>query len=273
MEDRPWTVVVDGNGTVSERKLGGPAIAPHVEGTLLTPSVKVLSSSVAAGIRTLVLSRPLKGDTPDYYTFDPATTAIPYINAVGSGPELAYHKLKMPTGLTLLPSTANAAGACICPKKPAPFGQATGELVYHAVANQSVDIGVGAVGFGKQKCAPFPATVLNEQRNPTCDIRYYTGGQWACHHKWSLLDADQEIPWVDQPLVFHHKWRLWVQPFNISYHQPVHYGSDTDLVIGSPYEYTVPKCADGVPGCGLVDGKCTVLLPEVVFFAATICFR
>ena len=71
---------------------------------------------------------------------------------------------------------------------------------------------------------------------------------------WSLLDADQEIPWVDQPLVFYHKWRLWVQPYNESYHTPLHYGQNTDLTIGSPYEYDVPKCATGVPGCAMVDG-------------------
>jgi hypothetical protein len=97
------------------------------------------------------------------------------------------------------------AGTCVCPQAPKPFGQADGQLVYHAVANQSADTGTGAVGFRAGKCKPFPATVLNEQRNPTCDVRAYAGGQWACHHKWSLLDADQEIPWTDQPLVFHHK--------------------------------------------------------------------
>ena len=55
------------------------------------------------------------------------------------------------------------------------------------------------------KCAPSPATTILEQRNPTCDIRNYQGGQWACHHMWSLLDKEQPIPWADQPLVFQHK--------------------------------------------------------------------
>ena len=54
--------------------------------------------------------------------------------------------------------------------------------------------------------------------------------------------------------MFHHKWRLWVQPYNETYHQPIHYGFTTDLVIGSPYEYDVPLCKKGVPGCSLVDG-------------------
>ena len=29
----------------------------------------------------------------------------------------------------------------------------------------------------------------------------------------SLLDAEQEIPWADQPITFHQKWRFWVQPY------------------------------------------------------------
>ena len=93
----------------------------------------------------------------------------------------------------------------MCPQAPKPFGQATGSLVYNSVANQSADTGGGAVGFGAGKCRPYPSTVLNEQKNPTCDIRHYKGGQRSCHHMWSLLDADQEIPWADQPIVFHHK--------------------------------------------------------------------
>jgi hypothetical protein len=67
---------------------------------------------------------------------------------------------------------------------------------------------------------------------------------------WSLLDADQEIPWVDQPLVLHHKWRLYVQPFNASYHTPVTYGFDASLLVGSPYEYDVPNCSASRPGGG-----------------------
>jgi len=91
-------------------------------------------------------------------------------------------------------------------------------------------------------------------QNPTCDIRHYRGGQWACHHMWSLMDADQEIPWTDTPLVFHHKWRFWVQPYNETYHTPLRFGGDTSLLIGSPYEYDVPKCNHGVKGCTLVNG-------------------
>ena len=102
---------------------------------------------------------------------------------------------------------------------------------------------------------------LLEQRNPSCDIRAYQGGQWACHHMWSLLDAEQDIPWPDQKLVFHHKYRFWVQPFEPSYHTPVTLGEmagnrypNAALLLGSPWEYDVPKCAEGVAGCAFEGG-------------------
>eukprot|EP00658_Telonema_sp_P-2_P078380 TRINITY_DN7322_c0_g1_i4.p1 TRINITY_DN7322_c0_g1~~TRINITY_DN7322_c0_g1_i4.p1 ORF type:complete len:393 (+),score=85.33 TRINITY_DN7322_c0_g1_i4:167-1345(+) len=218
MADQPWTVIVDGAGAVSERKLGNLTAAHHDPGTQLPPSVKVLSNQVHAQLRQVTVTRPLQGATSDYYTFDSssADSTIPIIMAVGTSSQLSYHKSKLPGKLDLLP--VGGAGACVCPEAPKPFGQASGLLVYNPVANQSADVGTGAVGFQPQKCAPFPATVLNEQRNPTCDIRHYQGGQWACHHMWSLLDADQPIPWSNQPLVFHHKYRFWVQPFTpVSY--------------------------------------------------------
>ena len=89
MGEQPWTVVVDGTGIVPERKLG-----QHLAGPELKPSVKVVSSTVSNGRRTVVLSRPLKGATADYYTF--TTTAkdatVQFISAVGSGPKFAYVK-------------------------------------------------------------------------------------------------------------------------------------------------------------------------------------
>ena len=52
MGDQPWTIVVEGDGDVSERKLGN-----HEAGKLLDPSVKVVSNVVDNGMRTLVVSR------------------------------------------------------------------------------------------------------------------------------------------------------------------------------------------------------------------------
>lgn len=150
-------------------------------------------------------------------------------------------------------ATCSESSRCVCPKDPTPFGQARGVLRYHPT-NQSADVGRGDGAYFQSKCASWPATNLLDQKNPTCDIRYYRGGQWACNHMWSLLDADQEIPWTDRPLVFHHKYRFWVQPYSPKYHKTLALGSDAWILLGSPWEYDVPKCAPGVPGCSIVDG-------------------
>lgn len=149
----------------------------------------------------------------------------------------------------------SVAARCVCPRDPTPFGQASGALLYHPT-NQSHDVGSGKAAYFHQKCASWPATNLLEQRNPTCDVRYYHGGQWACKHMWSLLDADQEIPWTDRPLIFHHKYRFWVQPYRENYHKTLTLGEQVGsvLLVGSPWEYDVPKCAPGVPGCKMVNG-------------------
>merc|ERR1719433_1220345 len=135
-----------------------------------------------------------------------------------------------------------------------PFGEATGSFLYHQT-NQSADVGTGKGKYFRNKCAAWPATDLLEQKNPTCDVRYYQGGQWCCHHMWSLLDADQEIPWADQPLVFHHKYRFWVQPYKEAYPTQVARDDSATLLVGSPWEYDVPACGPGVAGCRLVDGQ------------------
>jgi hypothetical protein len=91
MPEQPWTVVVDGAGAVTERKLGD-----HEPGTLLAPSLTVVSNTVAAGVRTVVASRPLAGTSPDYFTFTTvsADATVKFISAVGSGSAFAYHKAR-----------------------------------------------------------------------------------------------------------------------------------------------------------------------------------
>lgn len=62
-------------------------------GNQLAASVTVVSNTVENGMRTVVLSRALKGATKDHFTFDATALSIPVINAVGNGPQLAYHKV------------------------------------------------------------------------------------------------------------------------------------------------------------------------------------
>jgi hypothetical protein len=192
--------------------------------------------------------------------------------------------------LTLLP--VGGGGTCVCAGKPAPFGAQKGKLLYTPNTTQAGEKGpAGSVSFGNN-CAPAPRTVLLEQQNPTCDIRTYVGGQTACHHMWSLLDADQDIPWADQPLEYHLKVRFWVQPYNgarprrpaarwtsasgigptartqaradwcvmprparpaASYHTNVAHKATWG--IASPVEYDIPKCDATIPGCAPVPGS------------------
>ena len=115
--------------------------------------------------------------------------------------------------------------------------------------DQAADIGTGTIGWAAGRCPDSIRTDLLAQKNPTCDVRTYQGGLMSCHHMWSLLDADQEIPWTDQPLVMQHKWRIYVQPYNESYHKDVFYGMENTYAVGTPLEYDIPKCAEGVAGC------------------------
>lgn len=246
MGDEPWTVIIDGTGAVSERKL-----VDQKPGTLLNPSVKVVSNTVSNGIRTVQMTRPLKGAGADYYTFNISATELPFINAVGSGPQFSYHKSKMPSSLLLLPE---GSAACVCAGKPMPFGDGScrGVLTY-VPTNQSADTGSGTVNFNN-RCAPEPASQLLTQHNPTCDVRTYTGGQLSCHHMWSLLDADQEIPWADKPLEYHFKYRFWYQPYTATppSHKSITGGWGSNLGAGGGglgAEFDVPKCEEGIMGC------------------------
>lgn len=241
MKDAPWAIIVDGTGNVTERKL-----ADQSPGTQLDSSVTVQSSSVNAGVRTVVMTRPMKGKSSDYYTFSASGGTLNFINALGSGPTLAYHKSKTASSMLVLPTNTHV---CVCEPNPKPFGEATGSLEY------TDGTSVGCCNH----CQPEPRTDMLAQKNPTCDIRTYVGGQIACHHLWSLLDADQEIPWQDQKLNYSIKFRFWYQdyvpatPTKPASHQSV---SRTTWGIASPVEYDVPKCQPGMIGCDCEKDQC-----------------
>eukprot|EP00494_Astrolonche_serrata_P006955 UN06980 len=227
MEDLPYTIVVDGDGKVTERKLD-----QHAPGHLIATSVKVLSNTVDKnGNRTVVLNRPLIGLTKDHYTFSPNLRELKFINAIGKGKTFAYHKDKGASTLILLAKDNN----CVCVNKDdIPFGKGTGYLIYE---DTQVSL--------HQNCLAAPYGVLLQQKNPTCDVRTYVGGQQCCHHMWSLLDKDQEIPWKDQPLEYHMKFRYWFQEYDENKHQTL--DRWTWGGIAGPVEYDVPQCAPGTP--------------------------
>ena len=231
MKSLPGAIIVDGSGKVSEQKLGN-----HMAGTPISTQVKVKSSSVSGGKRTVVLTRAFKGATADHYTFDPKTmTTLQFINALGSGPKFAYHKSKTSSTMAL---TAVDAPSCVC-NHPPPFGQTKGSIVYtDPLTNKSQSL-----GFSKS-CAPEPRSTLLTQRNAICDIRPYPGGLDCCHHLWFLLDKDQDSSYTET-IEYHMKFRFWFQDYDAQYHQNlVRLFVQTEQNAG---EYDIPKCKAGTP--------------------------
>ena len=158
MADTPYAIVVAGKtGAVSEHRLKN-----HEAGSLLPASVTVVSNTVADGVRTVVLSRGLKGASAQHYSFQPAALALDFIAAVGSGPAFAYHKAKNTATLSLWPATAGQA-ACVCTEPALPFGSGAGTIEYLPTGEK--------VGFRAGRCPPQPRGDLLTQANPTCDVR------------------------------------------------------------------------------------------------------
>ena len=82
----------------SNHHQGGPPTT-----TELKPSLKLVSNEVKDNVRTVVVSRAMKGLSEDYYSFDPSVATLPYISAVGNSETLSYHKNKAPNMLSVLP--------------------------------------------------------------------------------------------------------------------------------------------------------------------------
>ena len=212
MANSPYTIVVDGHGSVTEHALGD-----HTAGIVLNTSVKVIRQSVVDGKRTVVLTRPLKGLTPLYHDFDLRQLSVDFISAIGSTSTFGYHKSKTVGTLPLWPQ-ATAAGhvsaACVCSVPAAPFGRGTGTIQYlGGPAKPDGD----EIGF-PFRCEQYPRETVLRDQNPTCDIRTYVGGLSTCHHGWHLLDADQEVPWQDQPLTYQFKFRFYFQEYEPARH-------------------------------------------------------
>jgi hypothetical protein len=176
MADSPYTIIVDGDGNVTEH-----ALANHAAGVVLNSSVKVIRHSVSDGTRTVVMTRPLKGLTPRHHDFDPQQLSLDFISAVGSTPAFGYHRAKTVDTVALWPRAAAAAAtsakgssaaahapaACICSVPAAPFGKGTGTIQY---------LGGPAMPAGEEigfpfRCEPYPRETVLRDQNPTCDIR------------------------------------------------------------------------------------------------------
>jgi hypothetical protein len=173
MADKPYTLVVDGAGAVTEHRMGN-----HLAGIQLPTSVKVVSSRVVGGVRTVVFTRALAGATPQHLTFDPAAAGVPFIAAVGSTPQLAYHNSRSGGSVMLVEV---GAPLCICPS-----GKASG----------SID----GVSFNKRCSAMLRGSLLVSEDNSgapndVCNVETYNGGLSYCSHKTILLNSTQ-VPWT-----------------------------------------------------------------------------
>ena len=146
MADQPYAIIVDGLGNVTERKIGN-----HNEGIQLTPTqVKLVSNSVSGNARTVVLVRAFKGATQNHFTFSTSSTSIPFINAVGSTPALAFHKAYAAATLVL---EAIDAPICVC--------------------NEGNHGTINGIPFPPNRCASEPIGDLLQQKNPTCAVETY----------------------------------------------------------------------------------------------------
>ena len=132
----------------------------------------------------------------------------------------------------------------------APFGKGAGTITYH-----HDDGTLENTTFYADRCPPQPRGDLLAQKNPTCDLRYYTGGLSTCHHGWTLLDKAQGIPWEDKPLVIYKKFRVYFQEFKPADAAASTAASHMELqrhdwgigADGDYAEYDVPKAPAGTP--------------------------
>ena len=227
MGDEPYTIVASGTSAPMERKLGN-----HAPGTLLKPSVKVLSNEVSSDgkVRTVIMTRPTKGAGADYYTFPDSSSDIDLIVAYGSSPTFAFHQDLGSGTLTL---AATSKQSCVCNDGTKGF-----------IGQNNV-----LLPFGKN-CLPEPQGDLIQEKNPTCWLSTYEGGLACCHHQNILLDNDQN-PWEDQKDTYHMKTRFWYE----EYVPEGKGGKSSHVNLPRMYyqteawagEYDVVKCSDTTP--------------------------
>lgn len=197
MAERPYAIIVDGSGAVSERQLG-----EHAPGEALDPQISVVSNTAADGVRTVVLTRAVWGHDEHYYSIPTKAGLINVVTAVGSTPALAYHQARTSGTLALLPTEV---GACVCGAVP------TTHLSY---MNKS------AIDF-QYTCSDEPRSDMLRKgdgtgkavQNAACSMDTYHGGLQCCKHTWFLTDAEDDAripPQVDRYFL---KWRYYFQEY------------------------------------------------------------
>lgn len=212
----PYAIIVSGSN-VTEKKL-----EYHGPGTDLENSISGMSNRVRNGLRTVRLSRSLKGISDHHYTFDTANQALAVIMSSGCEMKFAQH--------------------CGHGSSEINFLQAN---KHQQVCQTGIEGTIGGNKFSNQRCAPFPTSDLLDQHNPTCDIRTYRGGLSCCRHGRSLLDKNQEIPWSDTLLEYRLKFRFYFEEYRPASHKNlVFLYWQTEAHAG---EYDIVPCPEGTP--------------------------
>lgn len=212
MADLPYSIIVDGYGNITERKLGN-----HDGGELLNSSIKVLENYKTGNVRTIRITRKNIGKNTDYYTFSKDKANIPLLLALGNTPTFKYHKVRGTNNLYL---NSIEGTTCIC--------------------DNGKGGSINGLGFSKN-CRGEPYGDLIRQHNPSCFIETYQGGLSCCHHKNVLLDADQDQP--QHEMTYQLKFRFWFQEY-YGQKQMERFYYQTEAYSG---EYDVPKCLNGTP--------------------------
>jgi len=196
MASLPYAIIVDGEGKVSERKLGS-----HAPGSALPSSVTVVSSEVVQGIRTMVLTRPVKGASTEHYTIPTVAGEIKMITAVGNTVQLAYHKARTGAKITLVPTEVNS---CICSP------QLTAYLTY--MNTSTAEFSVDCVDEPRSDMLKHGDGTGRDLPNRACNWNTYQGGLRCCTHHNYLTDIAQnaENTTLD---TYYLKWRYYFQEY------------------------------------------------------------
>eukprot|EP00041_Stephanoeca_diplocostata_P039733 m.1637620 g.1637620 ORF g.1637620 m.1637620 type:complete len:886 (-) comp25984_c0_seq1:1972-4629(-) len=194
MADMPYAIIVDGTGAVSERKL-----VSHGPGSLLQPTVTVVSSAVDNGIRTVVLARPVVSSS---YSLPTTAGELDVITAVGNTPQLAYHAARTGATITLVPSRVSS---CICSPSVHEYltymNSSTQEFHYDCLDEPRSDMLRHGDGTGR------------ELQNMACDMLTYHGGLRCCKHETFLTDLDQATLIPNKTDTYYLKWRYYFQEY------------------------------------------------------------
>jgi len=143
------------------------------------------------------------GATTLHYTIPSSPGQVNVITALGSTPELAYHKARTGSKLVLAPTDVSA---CVC--EPV-----TGHIISYM--NQT------HTDWGGYNCVDEPRSDMLKHgdgtgrnvSNMACNMKTYHGGLQCCKHSWFLTDVEQDSMIPNKTDTYYLKWRYYFQEY------------------------------------------------------------